>query len=49
MDVKVLDDVYGYWFGDPPEVPPGEERIKRWFRPDKAVDAHIRDTWGRLP
>ena len=36
MDVKVLDDIYGYWFGDPPEVPPSEERIKRWFRPERS-------------
>ncbi len=47
MDVKVLDDIHRYWFGDPAEVPPSEERVKRWFRPDEAVDAHIRDTWGR--
>ncbi len=46
MDVKVLDDIHRYWFGDPPEVPPGEERTKRWFRPSEEVDTHIRDTWG---
>jgi uncharacterized protein (DUF924 family) len=47
MDVKVLDDIHRYWFGDPPEIPPSEERVQRWFRPDEAVDAHIRDAWGR--
>ena len=32
MDLKVLDDIYGYWFGEPPEMPPREERVQRWFR-----------------
>ncbi len=47
MDLKVLDDIHGYWFGDPPEEPPGQERTKRWFQPGEEIDAHIRDTWGR--
>jgi uncharacterized protein (DUF924 family) len=47
MDVKVLDEIHAYWFGDPPETPPGEERVKNWFRPTEAIDSHIRDTWGR--
>jgi uncharacterized protein (DUF924 family) len=46
MDVRVLDDIHRYWFGDPPEVPPSEELIQRWFRPSEEVDAHIRETWG---
>ena len=48
MDVKVLDDIHRYWFGDlsAPDQPVGEERVQRWFRPTEAIDAHIRDTWG---
>lgn len=46
MVKKVLTDIHRYWFGDPPELPPGEERIKTWFRPTAEVDAHIRATWG---
>jgi len=48
MDVKVLEEIHRYWFGDLslPDQPISDEQVKRWFRPTPEVDAHIRDTWG---
>jgi uncharacterized protein (DUF924 family) len=49
MDMQVLDEVYLYWFGDLKawDDQPDEQRRTAWFRPTEAIDAHIRDTWGR--
>jgi uncharacterized protein (DUF924 family) len=48
MDVKVLEEIHRYWFGDlsSPDEPIAEEQVKRWFQPTPEVDAHIRDAWG---
>lgn len=48
MDVKILDAVYDYWFGDLKawdDQPPEERRIQ-WFRSTAEIDAHIRETFG---
>jgi uncharacterized protein (DUF924 family) len=47
MDRDVLDAIHAYWFGDPPESPASEARVKTWFQPTPEIDAHIRETWGR--
>jgi len=46
MDVKVLDEVHDYWFGELGAGPIPPELTQRWFRPTPEIDAHIRETFG---
>lgn len=42
------DEVLGYWFGELRDGIADQAHRKRWFQPDAAVDAEIRDRFGAL-
>jgi uncharacterized protein (DUF924 family) len=45
----VLRDIHLYWFGPlPTPAARNAEKAETWFKPSDAVDAHIRETYGRF-